>query len=237
MKDKKNWFIIALGVVIFALLYRGCEKDDQLEKQTALYTAVNDSLETKRNKLGQQEAEIALLVGTHESDLLKIQTQDETIKKLQGTVEKYKGKLAAALVGATSTSESGTTATEIIHDTVRIGGKEYVYPVYKSSWDEEWSKGSIVASKDSIKRDIFVRNEFEITQGWKKEKWYKKKTPVVNIKNLNPNTETEELRSFVVEQDKKRIGVGLGAMYGIDLVGLKPTIVIGVGVQWTLMRF
>ena len=152
-------------------------------------------------------------------------------------VKEYKGKLDAATVASTSTSERGTTVTEVEHDTITIDGREYIYPVYKSEWDDEWSQGYITASKDSISRQIFVRNEFEITQGWQRDKWYKEKKPVVKIKNLNPNTETEELRSFVVEEKKKRIAIGVGGAYGVNLFTFSPALVAGVTVQYTLFRF
>ena len=68
MKDKKTLIIIALGVVIIALLYWGQNAKSNQEQQAALYTAANDSLQTTVNKLGQEEAKIALLMGTHEDD-------------------------------------------------------------------------------------------------------------------------------------------------------------------------
>ena len=232
-----TWLTVVLIIVIIALIYSGCEDQRQLKEQIALYEASQDTLALSRNKAGQQQAEIALLVADKEKDLLKIKTQDSTLQKLQKVVKEYKGKLRSATVAGVKTADSGATVTTIIkHDTVLVEGEQKTFPVYKSQWNDKWSKGSITASHDSIIRDISIRNEFEITQGWKKQGFLKAKKPVVNILNLNPNTETQELRSFTVEPQKKRFSVGAGAMYGIDITTLKPTVVVGGGVHFTLFR-
>lgn len=237
--NKTTLTLIGVCVVLIILLfYRGCNKGNQLQEQIDLYEASKATLLVAENKLGQQTAQIELMTADNEKDLLKMQTQDSTIMKLQSVVKDYKGKLATATVIINSTGDVGSTATTITkHDTVTVNGVEYIYGTYESEWDEEWSSGKIVATKDSISRNFLVKNEYEITQGWERQGFLKGKSPVVKIKNLNPNTSTEELRSFTVTEKKKPFALSAGAVYGIDILHLRPTIVVGVGVTYSIIKF
>ena len=170
-------------------------------------------------------------------DFLKMQTNDSTILALQKVVKDYKGKLASATVLGSSTSDSGTSVTTTSWDTIKTDTGSIIHPVFKTDWDERWSRGNIIASKDSISRNIQVKNEFEFTQGLERQGFLKKRKSLVTIKNLNPNTVTTELKTFTVQAQKKRFSVGIGAAYGLDITNLKMTIVIGPTIHMPLISW
>lgn len=224
--DTKNIIIGLLLIIVIILYFKSCGKSKS-DEYKGLYEAAQDTLQQTRNELGEQVSSIALLSASNDKLFLKMKTNDSTIIALQNVVKDYKGKLKAATVLGTSTNDTGSSETTIKWDTIRDESGTSVAAVYETEWDEKWSVGSIRATKDSISRDIKIRNDFEITIGEEKQGWFKKKKSLVTITNKNPNTITQELRTFTVEPKKRRISIGLGAAYGFDIIGLKPTIVVG----------
>ena len=223
-----------LIVVLLLFLNRSCNK---VSEQKDYLIDLNDTLEVVRNENGEQIAKINILEVQSKKDFTKIKSNDSTIKWLQKTVEEYKGKLYSATVGSTNTHSNGVTETILIHDTdiVFINDTAYVYPIYKTNWKTKWESGFIKATKDSIHRKIKVINEFEMTMGEVKNGWFKKKETQVQFKNLNPNTETTELRTVNFVQDPKQLSIGLQAGYGIGLTDFRFQPYLGVGVQINLI--
>lgn len=203
------WVLLVVAVLLW---YDGCRT---IKSNSDLYTATQDSLHTSIDSEGRQLAKIALLETGSAKDFLKLQTNDTTIKALQGLVREYKGKLYSATILSNSTNETGVTAsiTENIDTTIE-NGVTIVYPRYTSTWSEQWSIGTIIATKDSISRNITIKNEYEITQGRQRTGFLKPKETVVSIKNLNPNTTTEELRTIRIS-DASRFSFGPQAGAGI----------------------
>ena len=75
-----------------------------------------------------------------------------------------------------------------------------------------------------------------MVQEWKRDGLFKKKYGEATIRNLNPYTETLEMRTFSLDAKPSKISAGLGAYYGIDPFDLKPHFIIGGGVQLSLFR-
>lgn len=226
--------LIGVITIMFFLLQRSCDK---LGEARDYISDVNDTLEVYIDKNGNQVAKINSLESDNANQFLKIQSNDSTIKWLQNTVNDYKGKLASATVGSTTTHSGGSTEVIIIHDTdtVYIDNVAHVFAKYETNWTNKWEVGHIIASKDSIWRDIKIKNEFEITLGEVKNGWFKPKEMEVSITNLNPNTTTQELRSFNVKNNDKTFTIGAYVGYGIGLYDFKPQPYIGVGVGYKLI--
>jgi len=231
--NKKTLYTI-IGILLIVLFWRGCANNATLQEKIGLYEALADTLKTTRNKNGQQTAKISLLQSSNKKAFLTIKSNDTTIIKLQAIVSQYKGKLASATILGNETRETGTTVSTVLGgDTVIVGDTVKIFAIYTSNWDEPWSIGSITASRDSIIRNIKVKNEYEITQGLEKQKGlFKKKKPTVSIKNLNPNTTTTELRTFQIKIPPKRFAVMGGLFIGHD-----GKIYLGGGVGFKLFQF
>jgi len=208
--------------------------------QSDLYEATQDSLRISVNKNGEQKASIKILATTNKKQFLQLETNDTTIQKLQKVVKDFKGKIHSATVLGTSTADVGITRTITLPgDTVFRGDTIIIYDTYTSDWNEQWSIGSIRATRDSIFRDIKIKNDFEITTGLASQGFFKKRKLEVKIKNKNPNTVTKELRTFEIDVPNKRFTVGVQAGYGITMngvsVGAGPY--VGIGVGFTILKF
>jgi hypothetical protein len=230
---------IVLLIIIVLLLGGGAywitTQANKINDLEEVSDTASDSLETYRNQNGELVAEIKSFDLSNEKELLALKTQDKAIQRLQEVVKGFEGKLAAAIIASGETSDKGATATEISGgDTVKSGDTVFIYPIYSTEWAEKWSEGIIKASRDSITRDIKIKNDYSFTLGKKSNGWFKKREVVVEMTNLNPNTVTKELRSYNVRQEPKRLNLvvygGAGYQFG---VGIVPQ--IGLGLGYTLI--
>jgi len=228
MKISKTNILLASIIIIMSILYlKSCESNSF---KSELIISLNDTLSITKDEKGRQKAQIGVLKFEKEKDLLEIRTKDSSIIKLQDIVKDYKGKLKAAIILGNSTSDFGSSETIVILDTLHL--KQF--PTYKTSWNEKWSKGTIIANKDSIHRNISFKNEFEITLGNVRNKLFRKKEFDVIVKNNNQNTYTEELRAFSVSPKSKKFNLALQIGYGINS-NLMLTPYLGFGLSYIVL--
>lgn len=220
----KNWTILVLIVAVAVLLLTNLKSCESVKNQTAVINAYQDTLHQTRDKLGRQTTSIAVLE-TNVKTLLSLNAEkDSTLKWLQQVVKDNR-KANAAIVARIEALDRGSSATTIIvhqGDTVRTDSGLVIYPTYKTQWEEEWSKGTIEASKDSIKRDITYTEKYEVTMAEKGNGLFKPKTYTVSWKNLNPYASTTGLRSYSFKPKAKRFFVGVGLGYGVNLTPTTP---------------
>lgn len=243
MKDRiKNIALIALVVAAgILLLLLKCQRDNAANLQNML-DAQSDTLQTTRNELGQQTAQILAFEASRQSFLNDLETKDSTIQQLQHIVKEKDARMAAIL--ATETSDTGTTPTEITTtDTVKNDSVHYVYPTYRTEWDKKWSMGEIIANRDSIMRKFQFRNRLEMWHSYESDKsglkkLFGPKKLTFFAKNKNPNTMTTEARSYSVKVDQKNwFGVGVHAGYGYGLRSQQFGPYVGIGVQLPIISF
>jgi len=215
------------------VLMRSCQEGNSIQ---LAYSQMSDSLKIATDKNGVQYGHIQVLRMENERAFLRMKTQDSTVAWLQGFMKEYKGKLNTAIVYSNSTTSLGSSVTSFLApDTIKRDSLIYLYPKYKTAWENKWESGKIEATKDSIFRSIKIKNEYEISIGKLSNGWFKKKEYEVLVRNLNPNTEIQELRSFQVKEKPKRIGLGVHAGYGIDLVSFRPAPYIGIGIGYNIL--
>lgn len=231
---------VVLAAAVVVLLVFGCNQRKKNKETNAMYVAANDSLRFSKDSL---TASISVISTAREKDFLKMQTNDETIKDLQKVVKTYKGKLSQAIVASVDTKDTGATVTTVTDvDTVfrRVGDTVYVEtsPTYATDWIDKWSIGEIIANKDTIYRQIWVKNEFEITIG-KPRKYnpFKKRVIEIQLKNNNPNAVVRTMRAYNKTVSDKRFGVSVNAGYGLLATfdgKVHHGVYVGVGGSWRI---
>jgi hypothetical protein len=221
--------IILLMAVIIIVLSMITLRSCRTAKETAqLYKSAQDTLSVMKDENGRQTARINSFQAETESAFLEMKSKDSNIVWLQTAVKKYKGKVSAMAVVSTSTNDAGSTTTIIVHDSNECN------PTYKTEWHEEWSEGIIVATSETIERNIKFKSDFEVVIGKSSNKIFQKRELNLEIRNLNPNTTTTAARSVLIKQEQKRINFGLNAGYGVDLLTFKPVLYLGVGASFTV---
>lgn len=185
-----------------------------------LYAASQDTLKLSRNKLGEQEASIAIFSVTNQKQFLELKSNDSTINKLKQLVRSDK-HISSATVITNQTSENFTQKATVIRvDTVKSqNGIEYIYKEDSIHRINKWEDILIKVNRDSISVKYKIFNEFDIAQTLQSSGWFKDKIPIIKVLNLNPNTETKELRTFTIKTQSNKvkntmIGGALGLVVG-----------------------
>lgn len=183
-----------------------------MDRFESMYNAASDTLHQTRNELGQQLTTTSLLYGSV-SDLKKLHAADSSaLAHVQKMVDKL--TLSATYL-ATATGNVINATPQIVEDrdTVWHDSVAYIYPEYKTAYENKWERFNIRSNRDSTIVDYMVFNEFELAQKWKKNGLFKRKTLEASILNLNPHTETKEYKTFTVKEDKgnrlRDIGIGI----------------------------
>lgn len=227
---KKNITILALAGALIALVFLNISTCGKLADTTRLYEASADTLKTHKNEKGQYESTIAILTGTV-ADFKKMNaSKDTTIKRLQQIVDQHSISATVHGTSTVNTVNSGTAITK--YDTIVESDSINVYPVYETKFKNKWEDFQITASKDSFHLEYKVFNVFEYSVRNNRPKWYKARVPEVTVTNLNPHTQTVELKNFTVKPPKnQKIIVFLGGC----IVGTAATMATGYAVK-TLIR-
>lgn len=226
LKTYLPYFIIALLIII--LLAQRCDSSHRQSIDNSNLKAMSDSLHISRNSLGQEVVTTSVLTGSVNSLKSELKyTKDSAWQVINKLLDKNTDNVVYTSV---VTSEDGKTKTTVSVDSNKLkkdSCKNYIYPVYKTSWSEKWSTGSITANKDSITRDIKVRNDFTIKQQWVSDGFLKPKVLKVTMTNISPLTATKEIKAFSATQPKANrlvwLGVGLAiGVFGFALIHLLP---------------
>jgi hypothetical protein len=219
-----------MSVAIILLLKDGCNQRAARQTAMGMYDAANSQLQYSRDS---SEAFMLIIESKSEYDFQQIDSNDSLIQRLQNEVKNYRGLLATATVIGSRTIDNGQTTTTVIttpKDTAkaaRNGDGAVVFPTYSSQWADKWSKGSIVARKDSIYRSITLFNEFVVTTGYHKRGLFKRAELEVTVANENPNTITTGLRSFRVKEKRGRFTISIHAGFGMNYGLLHQRIDVG----------
>lgn len=237
---KRNKLVLALIVIILILAALLWNQYNRANTAQDFSQQIKAELKTELNKNGQEKASILVLRAEKQASLLKLEAKDTVIKWLQRTVKDYKGALNTALVLSNQTGSKGATKAVILRDTTIIkekGGTVRIIErdIYKTSWANEWEEGYILASHDSIYRDIKIKNDYQITLGNVSNGWFKPKEYEVQVLNLNPNTKTKELRSFQIKERAKKLALGVQIGYGLGVNDWELQPYVGLGVQLNLL--
>lgn len=226
-----SWVVIFLIVMVISFkLVSSCSYDRGSEENNHNYEILTDSLKITRDKLGNEVAKREVLEFQSVKDIENLSNISEEVRTLKNSVREYKGKLRNATLLKNETNVSGSGTTTVIRDTVTES------PIYKTSWEDKWSKGFIQARVDSILYDFKVKNEFILSMGGEKKGLFGKRKTTATIKNLNPNTYTKEVITFDVTPKAKRFGMGI--VGGIGFTNFKTsTPFVGIGVYYTLLSF
>lgn len=218
---------VVIAILIFLYLER-CNKSGDLQDTN---TALADTLTITRDSLGRETAKISIIVGNRKRDLKRIKTKDKTIKELQGMLKR--GTVAATVLVNTTSGTVVSPTKVLLGDTIN----NFIYPTYWTMFENEWESFNITANKDTFDIDYKVYNHFEISQAYEKRKkgLFRKKVPVITVYNLNPKTETKELKSFAIRSRPRRFSFGVGTYAGLSVPTGKPTVIIGGGIQYNIL--
>jgi hypothetical protein len=224
---KINWSALALGVILLVLvIYNGCSQS-KLNDARNLLAAKDDTIHTLVNRLGQET-----------SSRIAYQTSsDFFIKQLKGSNDSLLISLSKRINKNTVSATDFKTATASQGEwwPDNMSG-DSCNPVFHKTFISEWDSIDITADRHRIKYTYEVYNEFKVDQTYKPQGLFKPKQLNISVTNLNPHTKTLALQSFHIPYPVHKIGIGPVMGIGINN-SFKPVPFVGIGIQWSLIRF
>lgn len=227
----KNVFIGVLIIIIAILYFLWSASSNNYAEQKTLNTTMNAQLDTWKDKDDLNRAKIAVIETRNTKDFTRAATTDSIIMELQDKVEEFSKQLkkqGSVTILKTITSIDTSFQSQVTQkDTITKDGVNYVFPEYKSSFDlDGWVIGTTIANKDSTAIDFEIKNDYSLVIGLEKNGWFKKSTPFADVKNLNPYTKTEALRTYQVTLPKPP-KIKLGGYVGYGGTVYESKVVVG----------
>lgn len=198
MKISLNKLVVILQTVVIVGLILGffhyCNKQ---EKETdRKENNHNFELTKTRNKLNQEITRANVYKGSL-SELRK--DSSKQLQRLQAIEKEYGRKLQTATALTIRAHENVSGKTEYIPgDTVRKDSLIYVYPKYRSKIITKYSNYRMFMSRDSsnIVADMIIPLDIANVKAGKRPRPFAPRPLVIDVKLINPATETESLTSF-----------------------------------------
>lgn len=213
-----TWILLgALAISVFFNVQQCNQTKQPPSSFNDALEAAQDSIHTLTDNLNRQLAWTDIIY-TEKTDLQGLHVlKDSTINKLLKITKEQKQKLQSASLIATKTSFDQSVQSEIQKTDTVI---QYVTE-YKDRWIEVSTKTDM--DTDSTQISLSVKNE------WSMWTTLEKKQLKVFVRNENPYTEIEELKSWEMAlPPPRRWGFGVLAGYGIG-ANLKLSPYIGLG--------
>ncbi len=237
-KKIKDILIFVLGIGLILMLSKSCNQSAKINELKNLSESVSTELIKSRNNLNQEITKNQVIQTQTLETFIKLKSLDTTIIKLQNEVKENKQYLKQVGSSLTyfnnNTNYNGNIKTKVSLDSNKS-------PIYNFDLSDEWI--NLVGQSDSNNThvDLKIKNQYSIIVGYDKVKekghWFKVRKPFTIVKNFNPYTETNELKTYQVSVPKpKKFGVGFSSGIGLNYM-LQPYIYIGVGVNFNLFRF
>lgn len=147
---KKSLILIFLIVVASAIII-SVKLNYKITAQDSLIKNLNDSLSLAKNQAIFLTDSIRTLNATLSNKDSIAASKDSVIKSLKKVIAKQKKVLNKVF--------TGKSRTQMFIKPQNPKSKKKVYPIYSTSWDDEFSKGSIRADKDSVFRFIKLKKK------------------------------------------------------------------------------
>ena len=238
-------YLVVVGLLIAALTITFVSLNRQKSKfvdQEELYNAVTDDLKTWKDKDSLNFAKIQIIQTDKAKDFLKIENLKGVNLDLQNLIKSQNKKikdLTAALV-----IESNTIYTDTLRLFLPLGGDTIVFSksVLLDSISNLWIDATFGFNKGFSYLDVNVKNKYEIVMGFEGKSIFKRGVPYATIKNLNPYTETKEMRVYQVTMPKQKtlgisIQAGFGGVYDMKSESLGYGPYIGLGVHYNIINW
>lgn len=217
----KNLLIVCLAIVCLTSVRECSNKSLEVENNEGnwkfKYAAIVDSFKVERNEFGEQLAYQEQLFINEKQAKELLAMENSSLKKIASST---KTKTVTKIKEVYIPFEEMVSARELSSDEV-VDTMDRSYKQFGLTTEWYAIKGKVFNKGISID-SLSIKNEITTNIGWKKDKWYKKKYAVVEVKNTNPYTEVTGLQNVVVQPPKKKffqttafkIGVGaVGALY------------------------
>lgn len=236
-KIKEYWYLILLSFIIFIIgnIVGSCLINNKKVNEN-LIISLNDTIQVWKDKDSLNHAKISILETETTKQFLSMNLKDKENKELQELVKSYEKKLKN-----NGSATIFNTETKYITDTIINTDSSCVNCNIAFTDFNDWITTSLSITPDGENNrlhfilDYRIKNKYEVVIGEEKSGFLRKRH-FVEVKNLNPYTETTSLRTYQVTKPKeKRWYIGPSIFGGVGNKGF----IYGVGISggFGLVRF
>lgn len=193
------------GALLFALIIIGVSTCNnykhQLQEQSSLITAYQDTVKHYKDEDGKNSAQIAVLKGSKENLLHIIGKSDLQLAKLI-----KKGATSGTVFQQTTKFD---TVVLVRRDTIdgRIA--------YENTIVNNWMRLYVGLKDDSLTTSVQFKDSISVSFQKVKQGFLKRRKSVVVVTNANPYVSTKTIHSFEIPESKSKLSplfnIGLGA--------------------------
>ena len=215
----KNLLIPILLIIIIVLINRSCNQSKEInmyqnEKKvdTLSIKQWKDKFQQEHTLVKSNEINFANLMNAKDGELAKLRQEISTDKTISGktivktiTKQEIKEKVRDSIIYVYN-DKKDTISSE---------------KVKLLSYSDKWLKlNGKLFQNDSIKLNYTIDNKFNIYTKYKSNGWFRPKQTYIEIVNENPNTLTNQIQVYTIQQPPKGffqsrafnilLGVGIG---------------------------
>lgn len=239
MKNYLKYLLIAASIIAIMVSVRSCvaykKKFEVAEKSTV------DLLKKEELKIIDKEKKIT------QANTIILQRDREVEKLLDslnnmGSVEtvtrvKIVTKIDTVLVPF---KEENEIQTVVLGDSILLPPGDYLRLPSGFEVNDEWYSLKLEVNNRGLSiNELKFKNDLSITLGTKKKglKFWKKDKTVVQVRDLNPNSSVGSIESFKVIDDTRPKNFNFGIQAGYGVIGTATGYYIGVGLNYSLIKF
>lgn len=108
-------------------------------------------------------------------------------------------------------------------------------PTYSASFNDKWSKGTVIANKDNIKVSAIFK-DYSYLKFDQKRGLFKLKPIEAEIVQQNPNTIIKGVSSYQITPKVPPLNVSAQITGGVNILTGEPALVVGVGIGYNLLN-
>jgi len=177
-----------------------------------------------------------------------IQSQDSLIKELVSLIKTYEKELkrGGSVTNVINNTYIKDTLISVVYDidTTIIDSIVYLEPSYRTSVIDKWYKLNMRNTNSTTYIDsLIIFNKYNIIQGVEKYGFLKlQKRNFVEFQSLNPYSKTTDIKTYIVNNKKPKIYLGVGVFGGYNYSSknepnINFTYGIGFNLSYKLLEF
>ena len=221
-----------VAVLIAIILFKECGNQKHTDNVVNNIVNYKDSAQYYKEKVNGMQVDVAYnksLILDDKNQLASVIKKDDSLSKVVST---FKTPQSVTVI---------KEVTTIIHDTFHIEHKIpcdfKTFTVIKDSAFFHFC--GTISEKFFTIDTLMIPNKQSIVIGEKKLGFLRGTEQRVEIINSNPLIRTSNIDNYIINQKKKRFGIGASVGYGLNFnaTGVRTGVIIGVTANYNLISF
>jgi hypothetical protein len=229
MKNLSNLIIPTLLVLMLFSLKQCHNSKQDLQDLVNLNLALQDTLRVVVNKDSSKSAFISVIQAENGMYMQSLQSKDVSIQRLQKLLKEKPNSSMATIVDVEGQ----------VHDTVytNVTDSSLLDTTRTIDFVNQWYYAKVISKPSITTLDLVFKEEYDITINSEFNGLFKPRKEFIEVKSKNPFVIFKNVKSYVKTESSKRYSIGPFVGYGINLQNFNPAFVVGLGINYSLIKF